>query len=112
MKYRVNVLPNAQVEIRRNAYWWSQNRSHEQAKKWTRLLLEKIRTLGNDPLRHAVAEENLRFSVELREVLFGLGRKPTHRIVFTTSDDTVFIVAVRHVSQDAIQEVIDIEDIP
>ena len=38
----------------------------------------------------------------IRQLLFGLGRRATHRIVFAVDDDAVIVLRVRHASQDAL----------
>ncbi len=83
--------------------WWAKNRSAEQAGRWFRGIEEAINGLVDNPWRHPVAIENDRFSHELRQLLFGLGRRPTHRILFTIRPDSVYVLAVRHVAQDAIE---------
>jgi hypothetical protein len=36
----------------------------------------------------------------VRQLLYGIGRKPTHRAVFEVRGDTVYVLAVRHLAQD------------
>ncbi len=36
----------------------------------------------------------------VRQLLYGLGKKLTHRAVFEIRGDTVYVVAVRHLAQD------------
>ncbi|MDZ4658204.1 MAG: hypothetical protein SH868_11560 [Bythopirellula sp.] len=36
------------------------------------------------------------------QLLYGLGRRPTHRILFGIESETVIIFRVRHTSQDAL----------
>ena len=39
------------------------------------------------------------FPFALRQITFGLGNKPTHRVVFEIRGDTVYVLAVRHLAQ-------------
>ncbi len=59
-----------------------------------------IRSLAKDPERHAPAYESETFRYELRQLNYGLGRRPTHRAVFTIREDTVVILRIRHLAQD------------
>jgi len=48
------------------------------------------------PRRCAFAREQDMCSGELRQLYFGIGRKATHRIIFTIEDQTVFVLVVLH----------------
>ena len=39
---------------------------------------------------------------EIREMLFGVGRRKTHRAVFRIRKDRVVVYAIRHLAQDAL----------
>jgi hypothetical protein len=56
------------------------------------------------PLRCPRAFEADSPDQEIRQLAFGLGRHPTHRIVFTVADDLVTILRVRHAAQNALSE--------
>jgi hypothetical protein len=56
-------------------------------------------SLGNDPKRYSIAPENSDYPVELRQMHFGLGRRASHRVIFTIRPDSVYVLSVRHVSQ-------------
>jgi hypothetical protein len=55
--------------------------------------------LEQNPDRCALAPENDRFPYEIRQLNFGIGRKPTHRLVFTIRPKEVVILRVRHLAQ-------------
>jgi hypothetical protein len=50
-----------------------------------------------------LARELRKFAFDLRESLFGVRRRPTHRVLFRIVVDVVEILAVRHVAQDDIE---------
>ncbi len=79
--------------------WWAENRSVEQADRWYRSLAQHILALEENPQRCGLARENSSFPYELRQLLFGLGSAPTHRVVFTIRPDQVLVLRVRHVAQ-------------
>ena len=82
--------------------WWKENRSAEQAGRWYQGILAASRSLRSKPQRCALAAEADLLSQGIRQLLYGLGRHPTHRIVFAIENDTVIILRVRHTSQDAL----------
>lgn len=80
--------------------WWAEHRSREQAISWYRGVLAAIRSLANKPERFAKAIESELLSWEVRELHFGLGGKPTHRVLFGVQNADVVIYRVRHLAQD------------
>lgn len=63
---------------------------------------EAFRSLRENPERHGFARENDLYELPypVRQLLFGIGKRPTHRAVFEVRGDTVYVVAVRHLAQD------------
>ena len=99
MKYRVVVDPRIHDQLREACRWWAENRSAEQAEQWYEGISKAIESLGENPLRHGLAPEDESFPIEVRNVLYGLSRKPTHRAIFTIRPDMVYVFSVRHVAQ-------------
>jgi plasmid stabilization system protein ParE len=58
-----------------------------------------IEDLSGNPERHGLSRENDSFVYEIRDPLLGIGRRPTHRAVFTIRAEEVVVLAVRHVAQ-------------
>ena len=48
-----------------------------------------IAALRDRPEQHPVAREDALVDVTVRQIVYGLGRKPTHRAVFRVRDDKV-----------------------
>lgn len=103
MKYTVVNTRRAERDLSAAARWWAENRSAAQADRWLAEMQKKIESLAESPLRCPLAPERERFTTELRELHFRVGRRPTHRIIFTVADDVVLVLAVRHVAQDELQ---------
>jgi plasmid stabilization system protein ParE len=99
VKRRLIVDPRVDGQLDRAYLWWARNRSPEQAGRWYRSISVRINALVSTAGRYALAPENDRFSYEIRQMLVGLGRRPTHRVLFTIRSDSVYVLAVRHVSQ-------------
>lgn len=102
MSRHVVSSARADKEIEAAGQWWAQHRSAEQATRWVRGILKAIEGLANNAERHALALESNRFPFEVRQLLFGLGRQPTHRVLFTIRPECVYVLTVLHVAQDAV----------
>ncbi len=99
MKYRVRLMPLARRDIERNAQWWAQEHSAEQAERWFNAVHEQLQALAQFPESHGLSPENDEFPVELRDKLIGLGSQPSYRAVFTIQGDTVHVLTVRRGAQ-------------
>jgi plasmid stabilization system protein ParE len=82
--------------------WWAANRSRDQANRWYQGIQLAIESLSNMPERCALASEAELFEHGIRQLLFGIGRRRTHRILFGIDRETVVIFRVRHTSQDVL----------
>ncbi len=102
MNYRVIVTPPAEYDLRRNADWWSRHHSSKQAARWFEAAYEKIGSLKQQPERYPLSAENDDFAFEIRDLLFGLGSRPSYRAIFTILDDVVYVLAVHRSSQNNI----------
>ena len=103
MKYVVKILPRAEADIERNAQWWADHHSVDQAVKWFFAVRSQILSLDEFPESHPLSYENDEFPYEIREKLVGLGRRPSYRAVFTIRDGTVYVVALLAAEQDCLR---------
>ena len=95
----IQIAEPAERDIRSAHDWWSENRSAEQADRWYNNIYKAIETLRSMPSRCPLAPESDLHPSGLRQLSFGIGKHPTHRIIFTIERDTVIILRVRHTSQ-------------
>lgn len=102
MSYQVNVTGPAKDDIWQNYRWWGENRSQEQAVRWFLGIDQFIPTLANTADRYAFATEPALKQLGIRQASFGLGRRPSHRVLFGIVDKTVIVYRVRAFKQDAI----------
>jgi plasmid stabilization system protein ParE len=100
MPYTVVITQRAALELDAIVDWWKLHRSEEQAVRWYDKILEAVADLAVMPEGFPLAEENGQFSLEIREMLFGVGRRRTHRVIFTITGERIHVVAVRHTAQD------------
>jgi plasmid stabilization system protein ParE len=102
MKY-LDVLTNrAHADLDAAYSWWAENRSREQAEKWYNKFADAIESLDDEPDRYPLSYENNQFPFPIRDLRFGVGKRPTHRAVFTIRTDMVLVLAIRHLAQRAI----------
>ena len=111
MKFSVTILPQAQRDIDRNADWWAEHYSINQALRWSDAVYDQIETLAEFPESHGLSAENDEFSYEIRDKLLGLGSPPTYRAVFTIKGEMVYVLAVRRGAQDNVRPG-DVDAIP
>lgn len=99
MKYSVVLTDRAHADLETAYSWWAENRSREQATKWYNQFANAIESLSRQPERHSLSYESDRFPFSIRDLRFGVGKRPTHRAVFTIRPDMVLVLAIRHLAQ-------------
>lgn len=102
MKSRIVVRPRAEEQLESAARWWAEHRSEDQAEAWYTGFVKAIKSLHHDAQRCPLAIENEAFPFEVRELRYGLGRRPTHRALFTIRPDMVYVFLIRHLAQRSI----------
>lgn len=101
--FKIKITEPAAADIEQLFSWWSENRSSEQAKRWYREIKLAIAGLKRMPERCPAVPEAKLSAAGVRQLLFGIGPYPTHRIVFVVeSDQVVVILRVRHYAQDVL----------
>lgn len=98
--YRLTVTTPAENDVRECHQWWWENRSEEQADRWFTGINRAIQSLKHSPLMYGYATERMLMKHDIRQKPFGLGRHPSHRILFEVIDDEVIIYRVRSLAQD------------
>lgn len=99
MRYRIVLTSAAKRDLFQNVAWWGQHRSWEQAERWYDGIVATIDTLAERPARCSDSPENDLLPSGLWQLHFGVGRRTTHRIVFTIVEHEVRILRVRHTAQ-------------
>lgn len=103
MKFAVCILPQAKRDIDRNADWWAEHHSVEQALRWSDAVYDQLETLADFPESNCLSAENDLFPYEIRDKPLGLGSRPTFRAVFTIKSDSVLVLTVRRCAQDVLR---------
>lgn len=99
MIYRIVISEAAEQDIREAVAWWRDHRSALQAERWLDQIYSALDSLSKWPTRCPFAPETELLPTGIRQLLFGVRQKSTHRIVFTIADQTVVILRVRHVAR-------------
>lgn len=95
----VLIMPIAEVDIDKAYEWWRDNRSAEQANRWYSEIFQAMLGLSTSATRRPQSPEAAKLGVDLRELYFGIGTHPTHRVVFIIEEKTVRVLRVRHLSR-------------
>jgi plasmid stabilization system protein ParE len=103
MSFQVEITDGAHEDIARNALWWAEHHSYEQAVRWKDAIYEQITALSLTPDRHSLAAENPDFDFEIREKLVGMGPRRGYRAVFTIQHGVVYVLTVQRGSQDSLR---------
>ena len=101
--YDVRIMPEASQLLAEHACWWIENRSRDEALRWYEAFVSALKGLSQFPESHPLAPES-EDSLEIRNLLFGLGSRPTHRAVFRIKGRVVEVLTIRHHSQDDIRK--------
>ena len=99
MPLPVFTTERAQQDVDESYQWWAENRSFEQARRWRDKCVAVIDSLPEKWTTTALASEGALWPFEVRQLNFGLGRRPSHRVVFTVRPDMIFVLRLRHLSQ-------------
>ena len=101
---RIVVTDAAKADIHAAYLWWREHRSLEQAERWYRGIYRSVQALRTSATRCPKAPESDLLQTGLRQLAFGLGRRQTHRIVFTVVKSDLIVLRVRHAAQDALTD--------
>ena len=109
--YELVQATRARANIFRNAEWWAEDQSPDQAIAWFDSIYEQLESLRMMPERFPLAPENGSVEVEIREMPLGVGSRPSYRAVFTIKPLEVHVLTARRACQDALT-ISDIEKSP
>jgi len=98
MTYAVQLTPEAEAQLDKAMAWYFEQ-DPAVAINWYRGFRKVIFELGENPRNHGLSPENDLFSDELHDLLYGSGRKKTHRAIFRIVGDRVEVIAIRHQAQ-------------
>lgn len=103
MSYRIRITFFAIEDMRSNHQWWFKNRSEAEADRWLIGIDKQIRALSSTANSETLATEVSLRKAEIRQATFGLGRKPSHRILFAIKGTEVVVYRIRAFKQDLLE---------
>lgn len=103
MTHRLFIKDEAHNAILRNAIWWRDNHSVEQAIAWQATIYEQLKEPQTMPERHGLAPENHRFPFELRQILLGTGKRGSYRALFRVEGSIVEVLGFYAAEQDQVR---------
>lgn len=75
-RYEVLITDLAENDIEASFLWWSEHRSAEEAERWLESIYPAISSLKTMPDRCSRIEEATLYDLDLRQLLFGIGKRP------------------------------------
>lgn len=93
------LTERAAREIGEAAAWWAREHSVGEAERWYQGIREAIERLAMLPRRCPRIDEQDASTYEIRELQYGHGSAPTHRVVFAIIGERVVVLTVRHLAR-------------
>jgi plasmid stabilization system protein ParE len=100
MPLDVYLASKALADIEHCRAWWAEHRSAEQAERWHVACEQAMDSLPSRATNCSRARESVNSPVELRQLAFGVGRRPTHRLVFAIRPEKIVLYRVTHLAQE------------
>ena len=100
-EYRVAISSRAERDAD-DIYAWIASRSPDGASKWYSAFRNILRSLEEDPVRHARAPEASNLGVHIQQALFKTRYGHTYRALYTLVGNTVHVVAVRGAGEELV----------
>lgn len=97
--FEVVLTPKAESDLQQSVDWWGQHHSLNEAERWYNGILATIESLSNLPHRCPLVRNTKCLGREVRQLLYGVSSKLTHRIYFGIDGDTVTVYRVLATSQ-------------
>ena len=102
MSVEIFLTATAEQQMHDAAEWYAKE-SPEIAANWFNGLLDSLASISLSPESFPLARESDELPVQFREMLYGLGKRKTHRVLFVARSDRIVVHQIRHVAQRAIE---------
>jgi len=100
MKYHLKITAEASDLLSAAAKWYAEtSRSLDIAAAWYDGFIERIDSLEQNPFAGALSPESKDLAIEIREIHYGSGRRPTHRAIYRIKGNVVEVLTIRHLAQ-------------
>lgn len=78
VKHSVRISQDAEADIERNANWWADHHSLEEAIEWLSVVRRQLIAIGDSPLSYGISAENGALPFEVRDALLGKGQRGSY----------------------------------
>lgn len=100
MNYEVIIPARVRIQLKAASAWYvARSGSTDIASTWHHGFVAVIATLATNPQRFGLAHESESFPYDVRELLYGSGRRKTHRALFRIDGRCVHLLSIRHIAQ-------------
>ncbi len=100
----VIITPLAENDVLTQFDWWASSRSEEQALRWLVGIYTEMFGLKKSANQHPLAMELPLRSLGVRQLNYGISKRPTHRALYAIKDREIVIYRVRSLHQDRLSE--------
>ena len=97
MKREVVLTATAQQQMNAAADWYAEENLNI-AVNWFNGLIARLNLLSDNAEQYDVARESEYLPIELRQMLYGSGKRITHRILFIIREQKIVVYQIRHVA--------------
>lgn len=97
MTREVFLTETARKQMEAAADWYAEQNAAVAA-RWFKGIVQRLNDLAQNPEQYSVARESEFLPVELRQMLYGSGRRISHRILFVIRERRIVVYQIRHVS--------------
>ena len=97
MKRDVLLTETAHQQMNAAADWYAE-RNSPVAATWFNGLVAGLNSLAENPEQHSLARESEFLPFELRQFLYGSGKRTTHRVLFVIREKCIVVYQIRHVA--------------
>ena len=103
MRREVFLSVTAEQQMHSTAEWYALQ-NPEIAEAWFNGLVAALESVCDNPEQFSFANEAERLGKSFRQMLYGVGQRITHRVLFSVREDRIVVHQIRHVAQDDVGE--------
>lgn len=98
MTYKLVITDRAFEQLDAGYVWYQQN-APQVAASWFNGWVDALGDLCLEPDRYPLAHESPLFPFPIHQLLYGVGKKKSHRALFVIRSRAVVVLTIRHLSQ-------------
>ena len=103
MKPSVRISRQAENDICRNALWWAEHHSIDEAIHWESVIRRQLLEIAEAPESYGLSGENSFLPFEVHDSLIGTGQRGSYRAIFTFNHEIIVVLRVLRASQGSLE---------